>query len=555
MKKNTLIFDSFWLILGLGFLFLFFGSDHTLLNPDESRYSEIAREMLVTEDFITPRLNGLIFFDKPILYYWLQALSIHWFGLNEWALRFFPAVYGVFGCFCVYLLGRCIGNRQAGIYSALLLASSPLYFLAAHYANMDLEVAVLITASLTHFLLAINTKNVKHQSQLFYLAYVFSGLAILTKGLIGIVFPTIIIGTWIVFTRRWHVIKQMRLCTGLLLVIAINLPWFYAVQRANPDFFHYFFVVQHFERFLTANFNSQSPVWFYLPVILLGVFPWTFLVITSSISAIKSTKCNANILFLLLWIGWVFIFFSIPKSKLIGYILPIFPALIVLAGNYLANNKMQASRWLLRLSLVSYLGVMIALFYLPQLAALWGTSLILTKPIILLLITLGIVVIIVAYCDWRASLHTTWHFMIAGAFASLLVMSLVLPVLPLSSTKPLIQRVQAIKKPNDKLVSYFHYFYDLPLYAEQIATIVANWDDPAMRVKDNWRRIFLYGLEYATDAKQYYIKPEMLWNDWHDPARLFVFMRKIHLDFFKAHVNPVVIIAENDTYMVISNQK
>lgn len=553
MKRNTLIFDSFWLILGLGFLFLFFGSDHTLLNPDESRYSEIAREMLATGDFITPRLNGLIFFDKPVLYYWLQALSIHWFGLNEWALRFFPAIYGVFGCLCVYLLGSCIGNRQAGIYSALLLASSPLYFFAAHYANMDLEVAVLITASLTCFLLAINSKNAKCQPWLFYLAYLFSGLAILTKGLIGIVFPTIIVGTWIVCTNRWYMIKQMRLCTGLLLVVAINLPWFYAVQRANPNFFHYFFVVQHFERFLTANFNSQSPIWFYVPVVLLGVFPWTFLIMTSFITAIKSIKHNPNILFLLLWIGWIFIFFSIPKSKLIGYILPTIPPLMVVAGNYLANYKTQASRWILRLNLVSYLGIMIALLYLPQLAF-WDSNLTLAKPIILLVITLGIIVVIVAYCNWRASLHTTWHFMIAGTFASLLVMSLVLPLLPLSSTKPLIQRIQAIKKPDDKLVSYFHYFYDLPLYAEQIVTIVANWEDPAMRAKDNWRRIFLYGLDYATDSKQYYIKPEILWRDWHNPERLFVFMRKIHLDFFKAQVSPVVIIADDDTYIVISNQ-
>ena len=138
MKKNTAVFDLLWLSLGLGFIFLFFGSDHALFNPDESRYSEIAREMLASGDFITPRLNDLVFFDKPILYYWLQAFSMKWFGINEWALRFFPAVFGVIGCLCLYLTGYAMFSRKTGVYSALILASSPLYFFASHYANMDL---------------------------------------------------------------------------------------------------------------------------------------------------------------------------------------------------------------------------------------------------------------------------------------------------------------------------------------------------------------------------------------------------------------------------------
>ena len=353
MKKNTAVFDLLWLSLGLGFIFLFFGSDHALFNPDESRYSEIAREMLASGDFITPRLNDLVFFDKPILYYWLQAFSMKWFGINEWALRFFPAVFGVIGCLCLYLTGYAMFSRKTGVYSALILASSPLYFFASHYANMDLEVAVLITACLCCCWVATNDKYATQRPWLLYSAYLFSALAILTKGLIGIVFPAMIISTWIVFTNQWQFIKQMRLFTGLILILAITLPWFYLVQKANPNFLHYFFVIQHFERFISSDFNSKSPIWFYLPIVLLGTFPWVFVIIPAMINASKRCLKDPSLLFLLLWAGLIFIFFSTPKSKLIGYILPVIPPLVLITGNYLVKTLSTPPKWTMRIILFS----------------------------------------------------------------------------------------------------------------------------------------------------------------------------------------------------------
>lgn len=553
MKKNDVILDIFWLTLGLGFLFLFFGSDHSLLNPDESRYSEIAREMLASGDYITPRLNGIIFFDKPILYYWQQALSMQWFGVNEWALRFFPSLYGILGCICVYITGHLLFNRTAGIYSALLLASSPFYFLASHYANMDLEVAVLITACLTCFLLAMQDAFTKHRSWLLYLSYAFSALAILTKGLIGIVFPMMIIGAWILGSKRWKIIKQMHLVTGLLLIAVIVSPWFYLVQQANPNFFHYFFTIQHFERFLTSDFNSQSPAWFYLPVVLFGIFPWTLLLIPSLVHAVRRIKQDPNILFLLLWPCLIFIFFSIPKSKLIGYILPVVPPLMIITGQYLAEHIKYSTNWIIRITLFCNLGIAVALFCVPYLP-MFAKSPPIHKPMIILGMTLLICTLIIAYCNFRKSSTATWHTMISATFVSLLTLTLIMPMLPIPTNKPLINAVQALQKPDDKIVNYFHYFYDVPLYSQKTVTLVANWDDPGMGRKDNWRRIFLYGLDYTSKNKHQYVKPQVLWSEWNNQKRLFVFTRKAHLDFFKRHANPVVVIAEQGAYAVVSNQ-
>src|SRR5262249_980933 len=129
------------------FYFLWLGS-YPVFTPDEGRYTEVAREMLVSHDFITPRVNPVPLLYQPPLFYWLHAVSLHWFGMKEWAFRFFPACFGVAGCLMVYGFGRYLFNRLTGLLAAVILATSPLYFAGAHYANLDLEVSIFISASL-----------------------------------------------------------------------------------------------------------------------------------------------------------------------------------------------------------------------------------------------------------------------------------------------------------------------------------------------------------------------------------------------------------------------
>src|SRR6185312_4499559 len=225
MTKDILI-----LTVVISLFFAFWLGAYPLLTPDEARYSEVAREMVVTGNYITPHLNGVVMLDKPIFHYWLQATAIKLFGLSEWALRLCPALFGVLGCLFTYIAGRLLFERRTGLLAAIILATSPLYFFSAHYANLDMEIAVLISAALFTFLIAVKYSRL----YLLWIAYIFAGLAVLTKGLIGIMLPALIIGIWILWQKQWQVLRSMYLWSGLLLVILIASPWYILVQKANP---------------------------------------------------------------------------------------------------------------------------------------------------------------------------------------------------------------------------------------------------------------------------------------------------------------------------------
>jgi 4-amino-4-deoxy-L-arabinose transferase-like glycosyltransferase len=265
---STWVFDIVGIILLLSIFYAIWIGSHPLFTPDEGRYSEIAREMVATGDFITPRLNGVVFLDKPILYYWLQASAIKLWGLKESALRLWPALIGIVCCLFVYLAGRQLFNRRTALLATLFLATSPLYYGAAHYANLDLEVAAFVSMTLLCFLMAMaKEEKTSTRRTLLLLAYTFAGLATLTKGLIGFVLPGLVMGTWILLLNRWYLLKTLHILTGLLIFAAITLPWYILAQLANPQFFHFFFVIQHFSRFLTMDtFNNQIAFWFYIPI-------------------------------------------------------------------------------------------------------------------------------------------------------------------------------------------------------------------------------------------------------------------------------------------------
>lgn len=157
-KQSSIIDISLFAVIFLGFYLFCLGS-YPLFTPDEARYSGAARAMLISRDFITPHVNGIPFLDKPILYYWLQAAAMSVFGVNEWAIRLFPVLIGLIGCIVTYLTGRLLFNRETGLVAATILATTPLYFGGAHYANLDLEVAVWISSALLCTITAIQVDN------------------------------------------------------------------------------------------------------------------------------------------------------------------------------------------------------------------------------------------------------------------------------------------------------------------------------------------------------------------------------------------------------------
>lgn len=497
LRKHAWMADLLLISIVLAVFYGIWLGSHALFTPDEGRYSEIAREMIVTGDYITPRLNGVTFLDKPVLYYWLQVSAIKLFGLNEWALRFWPACFGILGCLTTYLAGYLLFNRRTGMIATVILATSPLYYGAAHYANLDLEVAVLSSNSLLFFLFALQTEASKQRTGFLLAAYLFSALATLTKGLIGIVFPIMIVGSWIAILNRWYIVKNLRLFLGISIFLGITLPWYLLVQKANPQFFHFFFVTQQFSRFLTKeHFNNQAATWFYIPIVLAGFLPWSLFIFQALIRHIKNSWQNrqaySTVIFFMLWISLIFIFFSLPKSKTIGYILPIFPALALLVGNYLDLFWEKCKK----------------LFY--------GLA------------------------------------MIAGIL--LLTLAASAPLINQKSIKPLAMQLKPILSQNDEVVTYYRYYQDLPLYLERRITIVADWHAPDIAEYDNWLRELWFGIPFQ-DTSKWLIEEPTFWQRWNSHQRLFaIIYANYYDDFIKKAKNKFYKLKEYHDMILVSNK-
>lgn len=530
------------IIIGLLSVFYFFGlGSYPLFTPDEGRYSEVAREMIATGDFITPRLNGVVFLDKPILYYWLQASAMKLFGLNEWALRFWPIVIGIWGSLTMYISGRILFNRRTGIISSFILATSVLYFGAAHYANLDLEVAVLVSTTLLFFLLGIKRPNSPYW---IYAAYFFAGLAVLTKGLIGLAFPALIIGSWILALNKWGIIKKLHPFTGIVIILTMVLPWYILAQKANPEFFHFFFIVQQVSRFLSTNdFNNQVAWWFYIPIVLAGFLPWTLFLFGAMLNNVRKLWHDRKVydthLYLMLWTVLIFIFFSIPHSKTIGYILPIFPAMALLVGRYIDQQ------W----DLFFAAGKRSKVLFVPIAFVIFASACFIAPSIH----SLETPTDLFPYLKWAginfvcATLILTYYLsrknfngILAGILGSTLVFFFILvnsaTVFNLNTTKPLALQIKNILSANDEIVTYYKYFQDLPLYLNQQdkrITIVADWEDPGIAHNDNWLRELWYGKSFQ-DTSSWLISENTFWQRWNSKKRVYVLTQLKYLDMFKA---------------------
>ena len=441
--------------------------------PDEGRYPEVAREMLLTGDFITPRVNGIGFLDKPALYYWLEAGSMHVFGVNAWAIRLPPALFGVLGVIVIFITADRLFSRRAAWWSAAILATSPLYFLASQYADMNIEIAVCVTCALCFFLLAKRLPvGARGRRGLFMLAWLAIGLGVLTKGLIGLLFPMMVMGTWVLLNRRWRELAHWHFLSGTLLMLLICLPWFVAVQRANGQFLHYFFVYQQFERFIGDSFNNAQPFWFYIPVLIAGLLPWVFLLPhclrnqwhllnNDNSPAGISTRDSRQIV--LLWPLLVLIFFSLPASKIVGYILPVMPPLSLLLGDFLARRFPTVAPIPMR-----------------------------TEPARK------------TQQDARPARALPWFAVVAMAIS---IGAIAVTARFDSGIRPIAQTLQQTLSPEDKLICYRNYYQDLPIYLRTTRplTIVDNWRDPDILKQDDWRREFYLNLAHQPEARDWLI--------------------------------------------------
>ncbi|MGP1678435.1 MAG: glycosyltransferase family 39 protein [Giesbergeria sp.] len=319
-----------------------------LVNPDEGRYAEIPREMVASGDWITPRLNDIKYFEKPALQYWATAAAYNLFGEHQWTARLWSAVTGFLGVLMVFFTGRRLFGGEAGWYAALVLGSSLLWVLIAHVNTLDMGVSFFLSAAVCAFALAQRDAAQEHTRSRWMLAvWAALALALLSKGLIGLVLPGAALFLYILIERDWRLAGRLRLVAGIALLLALSLPWFVAVSRANPEFFHFFFIHEHFERFLTKQHGRYQPPYYFIPVLLAGMLPWTVTLIDALARAWKRDprqRFQAQ-RFLFIWAAVVFVFFSVSDSKLVSYILPMFPALALLIGVRLTQLGARALAW------------------------------------------------------------------------------------------------------------------------------------------------------------------------------------------------------------------
>jgi 4-amino-4-deoxy-L-arabinose transferase-like glycosyltransferase len=271
MKKITQPFVLLGATLIVGAFFSGLGS-YGLIDPDEGRYAEIAREMLETGDFVTPRLNYVKYFEKPVLHYWLTAAAFALFGQNEFAARLIPTLCALGGTYLAFVLARRRWGLEAGFYTVVILSTSLLWFAISRLNILDMTVSFFITLSLAGFWKGCGEEDSRRNLLLFYVGMAF---ATLSKGLIGIVLPGGVVFWYILLTRRWKLILRTLYGPGIMLFFLLTVPWFWAICRVNNDFFYFFFVQEHFLRYTTLIHDRYEPFWFFVPILAAGLIPWT----------------------------------------------------------------------------------------------------------------------------------------------------------------------------------------------------------------------------------------------------------------------------------------
>jgi len=305
------------------------------LGKDEPKNAQTAREMLERGDWVTTTLAGEPWYDKPILYYWTALIGYHLFGPGELGARAGPAVAGLLAVYLTFLLGRRLsgGRAGAGILAALILGTGLEFFWFARTAVTDALLACCVTGAMTAYVFA---REGVHPRTNLYLAWGFTGLATLAKGPIGLLLPAMVIGTDILISRDWKRIWAMRPFSGGLVLLAVAGPWYALVMwRSGGQFFQDFILHYNVERFATENLPHPGPFYYYLPILLLGPFPWSVFLpgalvgLPARFRALDATE-RARLQYLLLWVVVPLVFFSFAGSKLPSYLLPTFPALAVL---------------------------------------------------------------------------------------------------------------------------------------------------------------------------------------------------------------------------------
>jgi 4-amino-4-deoxy-L-arabinose transferase-like glycosyltransferase len=378
--------------------FYFYGLGHLpLVGPDEPRYAQVAREMLLRHDLITPTLGGRNWFEKPALLYWMMMIAFKMFGVSEWSARLPSAVSGLLTIAAVWCVGRQVERKTStselsdlGFWSALAAATSLGLIVFSRGATFDIIITMTTTWALSFFVLQEFATTSRARTTLLSGFYIAVGLSLLAKGLVGVVIPFGVVGLYYVLRREWPARRvRSTLIWGVPIALAVSATWYGPmIYRNGWPFIHEFFIEHHLARYFSNKYHHPQPVYFY-PVIMVALtLPWTAFLLAGIADVRTAQWRDSDALskmrvFSLAWLLLPILFFSFSGSKLPGYILPIVPAASLLAGERLSSlrNASGGRDWPLRATgLISVLLGATVLVYtafsanLPARCAVWIAS-------------------------------------------------------------------------------------------------------------------------------------------------------------------------------------
>jgi len=540
VTAGVVIFSVIWFALALG---------RPLAHPDEGRYAEIAREMVALDDWVTPHLNDLAYLEKPPLQYWVTALAYKLFGVGEWTARLSTMLSGWLNVVLVFLLGRRLWGLRAGVLAAVLLASTVLHFAMGQILTLDMSFTFLMTAMLCAFCMAQATRDsALRESRRWILAsWLILGLAVLTKGLVAVVIAAAVLSIYVLWQRDWAVLRTMRPVAGLVVFVTVTLPWFIQVSHENPDFLQFFFIREHFQRYLTDAARRVEPWWYFLVILAAGVVPWLPQMAAALWHGWRSGAPRGQLdLRRLFWIWCVFVvaFFSLSGSKLAPYVLPVLPPLALLTASREQCIDPRALR--VSIGLLLLLAVALPVYGLvaefsskdPRVLAVVNEA----WPIILVF---DLIALTAAMLCWRATrrgrslqaivgLAATWFLGLSVLFATLGRHD------SLRSGRSLAAQIPADLVAHAPIFSVQTYDQTLPFYLQRTMFLV------------DWRGELDYGLRHApgrtiTDLARF----EQTWRDLADGIAIMSHETYAQLD---ARGLPMRVLGRDKRRVAVSRQ-
>jgi len=480
-------------------IFFFHLGAYGLWEPDEGRYSEIPREMIESGDYLVPHLNYVAYVEKPPLLYWMTAASFRAFGENEFAARVVSAMAAMLGVIATFVFAMRTFDRRRAILAGAILATSPLYAVMAQVLTTDMLLASLVTIGFFSFFLAWRDGGIWR-----WIFYAAMGLGILAKGPVGAALPVLVALVFLWWQSDLaDGIKKLRPANGLALTAVIAAPWFVAVAIRVPGFLWFYFVGEHLRRFFQASYSHGEPIYFYLPVLLIGLMPWSLM----SPAILRRDSQNSARSFCLIASIVVLALFSLASAKLIPYVLPALPPLaVVLADAILSRVETAARASGLRFTAAAVGFAGVAVLIVAALAPHFhGQYLVLARAAMFVIgaILLGGGLATAAILRRNrivpalASLAFTIALaLLAGTYARIAVE-------PMRSYAEL-SRAVAAQAPDASLICYHRYIQSLPFYARRRVILVGQ------------RSELGFGAARSADAHDYFFDSDgdliRLWN-------------------------------------------